>query len=282
MSESNATPDAVVDQARDYYDSDDADNFYYHVWGGEDIHVGLYESVEEPILTASHRTVEHMARRLEAWPAGTRVLDIGAGYGGVGRFLARTRGHHVTSLNLSTVQNRRNRERNAAAGLEEQVEVVDGSFEDLPMADKSFDVVWSQDALLHSGRRQQVFAEVNRVLRPGGEFIFTDPMQVEGVDPEILEPVLARIHLASMGSIPTYRNYAKELGWTEVMIEDLSPQLPNHYGRVREVLVERDADLRKVCSAEYLERMRVGLSHWVKAGREGALAWGVLHFRKPA
>ena len=219
MSESNATPDAVVDQARDYYDSDDADNFYYHVWGGEDIHVGLYESVEEPILTASHRTVEHMARRLEARPAGTRVLDIGAGYGGVGRFLARTRGHHVTSLNLSTVQNRRNRERNAAAGLEEQVEVVDGSFEDLPMADKSFDVVWSQDALLHSGRRQQVFAEVNRVLRPGGEFIFTDPMQVEGVDPEILEPVLARIHLASMGSIPTYRTYAKELGWTEVMID---------------------------------------------------------------
>ena len=32
---------SVVKTAQEYYDSDDADNFYYHVWGGEDIHVGL-------------------------------------------------------------------------------------------------------------------------------------------------------------------------------------------------------------------------------------------------
>src|SRR5690606_36140771 len=37
----------VVQTARDYYNSDDADNFYFHVWGGEDIHIGLYESENE-------------------------------------------------------------------------------------------------------------------------------------------------------------------------------------------------------------------------------------------
>lgn len=51
--------------AQGYYDSGDADNFYQMIWGGEDIHVGLYESEEEPISEASRRTVEHMASRLE-------------------------------------------------------------------------------------------------------------------------------------------------------------------------------------------------------------------------
>ena len=38
----STTDQAAVDIARDYYNSDDADHFYFHVWGGEDIHVGLY------------------------------------------------------------------------------------------------------------------------------------------------------------------------------------------------------------------------------------------------
>lgn len=36
----------VVYQARDYYNSIDADEFYAKVWGGEDIHIGLYLNSE--------------------------------------------------------------------------------------------------------------------------------------------------------------------------------------------------------------------------------------------
>ena len=31
-----------ADTAADYYNSRDADQFYALVWGGEDIHIGLY------------------------------------------------------------------------------------------------------------------------------------------------------------------------------------------------------------------------------------------------
>ncbi|MDH5409605.1 MAG: SAM-dependent methyltransferase, partial [Gammaproteobacteria bacterium] len=51
----------AVATARDYYNSEDADNFYNIIWGGEDIHIGLYESTNESIVEASHRTVRHMA-----------------------------------------------------------------------------------------------------------------------------------------------------------------------------------------------------------------------------
>ena len=32
---------AAEQTAATYYNSDDADQFYAHVWGGEDIHIGL-------------------------------------------------------------------------------------------------------------------------------------------------------------------------------------------------------------------------------------------------
>ena len=35
---------AAESVAENYYDSSDADIFYERVWGGEDIHIGLYES----------------------------------------------------------------------------------------------------------------------------------------------------------------------------------------------------------------------------------------------
>ena len=143
---------SVVKTAQDYYKSDDADNFYYNVWGGEDIHIGIYEQLEEDIADASQRTVSAMASHclMNLGPQ-TRVLDVGAGYGGAARWLAGNFGCHVTCLNLSEAQNARNRELNRQRGLYDKIEVVDGSFEDIPVADETCDVVWSQDAILHSG-----------------------------------------------------------------------------------------------------------------------------------
>ncbi len=273
--------ESPVDVTREYYDSSSADNFYFHVWGGEDIHIGLYQSPEDSIADASRRTVEALAMRLRHLASGARVLDIGAGYGGAGRFLAKQFELHVTSLNLSAVQNKRNREISEEQGLSHLTSVVDGDFENLPFDDDSFDAVWSQDAILHSGDRQRVFAEVDRVLKPGGDFVFTDPMQREGVAKADLKPVLERIHLESMGSVSLYRSYAAKLGWSEVSIDLLTPQLVNHYSSVLRELTSRSDELKDKCGAEYMERMQAGLRHWIDAGKEGRLEWGIFHFRKP-
>ena len=74
-----ATEQTATKTARDYYNSEDADLFYAQVWGGEDIHIGLYQQPDESIFDASRRTVEHMASRPRRPGAQTRVLDIGRG-----------------------------------------------------------------------------------------------------------------------------------------------------------------------------------------------------------
>jgi len=273
---------AVVEVAEQYYDSDPADRFYQHIWGGEDIHVGIYERDGESIFDASRRTVERMAELLEGLEKGTRVLDLGAGYGGAARILARGFGCAVECLNLSEVQNRNNRRLTREQGLEDLITVTHGSFEEVPSPDASFDVVWSQDSFLHSGDRRKVLEEAARVLRPGGDLIFTDPMQADDCPPDVLQPVYDRIHLDSLGSFAFYRKTAGELGLEEVRCVDLSHQLRNHYARVREELQGRYDEMIEVSTREYVDRMLAGLGHWVEAADRGYLAWGILHFRKPA
>ena len=272
----------VVETARDYYNSEDADNFYYHVWGGEDIHIGLYQSDTEEIKTASRRTVEYMSDKLNAVNENSRVIDLGSGYGGSARYLAKRFGCHVTALNLSETENARNQDMNRIQGLNEKIDVLDGSFEHIPVSENEvFDIAWSQDAILHSGHRDKVMDEIDRVLKPGGEFIFTDPMQADNCPAGVLTPVLERIHLDSLGSFAFYRKQADRLGWQEIEIVDLTHQLVKHYTRVRQELVLIREQLTGKVSDEYIDRMIKGLGHWVDAGDKGYLAWGIMHFRKP-
>ncbi|RNE89183.1 cyclopropane-fatty-acyl-phospholipid synthase family protein [Marichromatium sp. AB31] len=270
----------VVETARNYYNSEDADNFYFHVWGGEDIHIGIYQHAEEAIATASRRTVERMATVAAPITPETRVLDIGSGFGGAARYLAATFGCTVTCLNLSEKENARNRAMNREQGLEDRIDVRDGSFESIPLAETSVDLVWSQDAILHSGERERVIAEVARVLRPGGRFVFTDPMQTDDCPSGVLQPVLERIHLSTLGSFRFYRTTAVDNGLEEVEIIDLTEQLAVHYSRVGEVLERSREQLAGKISANYAARMQDGLTRWVEAGRAGYLRWGIMHFRK--
>ncbi len=281
MSASQPAYSGAVETARTYYNSDDADNFYYLVWGGEDIHIGLYDSPDGDISEASRKTVETMADQIEA-TGKLRVLDVGAGYGGAARYLAKTRGWEVVALNLSEKENERDREMNKEQGLDHLIEVVDASFEDIPFPDAGFDVVWSQDAILHSGDRAKVVAEIARVLKPGGEFIFTDIMEAEGTPKDVLQPVYDRIHLSSLGSLKFYKEEGQKNGLELVGFLDHHAQLPTHYQRVHNVTQKMQDDLigQGKISAEYIERMKTGLKNWVKAGRQGYLDWGILHFKK--
>ncbi len=274
-----ATAEAATVAER-YYDSDDADGFYMNIWGGEDIHVGLYDTTRD-IAEASRRTVERMAALLTGLDGKAVGLDVGAGYGGAARFLANRYGWSVRCLNISETQNATNRRLTAEQGLSDRVSVVHGSFEDIPEPDSEFDFVWSQDSILHSGNRRRVLSEVFRVLKPGGQFVFTDPMQSDDCPPEVLRPVYDRIHLESLGSFGFYRHTAAELGFVLRSETDLTPQLRTHYYRVGEDLRERYDTLARTVSRESMDRMLVGLDNWVAAADRGYLAWGIIHLAKP-
>jgi sarcosine/dimethylglycine N-methyltransferase len=276
---------SAVNTARSYYNSPDADAFYSSVWGGEDIHVGIYKGPQEPIADASRRTVERMASGLGLGKEST-VLDLGSGFGGSARYLAETFGCRVQALNLSEVENQRHKELNSVRDLTDRIEVVDGSFESIPFPDSSVDVVWSQDAFLHSGDRIRVLEEIRRVLKPGGRLVFTDPMAADGTELDAIQPILDRIHLDDMGSPGFYIRELTRLGFeadphegAEGGFEDLRTQLVTHYGRVlEETERQEDEGLASKVSSDYLAQMKKGLTHWVDGGEQHRLTWGIFRF----
>ena len=127
-----------------------------------------------------------------------------------------------------------------------------------------------------------MFHEVDRVLKPGGSFIFTDPMEADDCPEGVLQPVYDRIHLSSLGSIKYYKQTAAKLGFELVEAKEMTHNLRTHYARVGEELKANYDELAGISSKQYLDRMIVGLDNWVKAADNGWLAWGILHFRKPA
>tara|TARA_B100000676_G_scaffold312158_1_gene385040 strand:+ start:7204 stop:8058 length:855 start_codon:yes stop_codon:yes gene_type:complete len=271
--------DAVA-KAEEYYDSTPAVAFYKNVWGGEDIHIGLYRADDEDIGEASRRTIVNMAQRLSPFKSDTKVIDLGAGFGGTARFLASNFGCHVTCINVSETQNSLNRVMNEEAGLSDQIDVIHGSFEDVPLPDENYDVAWSQDAILHSADRETVLDEVQRLLKNEGEFIFTDPMQSENCPPNVLQPILDRIHLETLGSVEFYRTNLKQRGFVEIDTNERVDDMRTHYARVGEELRENYEEICELSGSDYVENMMRGLDHWVEGADKGFLAWGIMHFQK--
>ena len=88
-------------RAQAYYDSDDAYNFYKDVWGGDNIHVGLYGGIDHDIIDegdndeasrirqASQRSLERLFA-LQPPTEGSHVMDMGAAYGGLARWCVNT------------------------------------------------------------------------------------------------------------------------------------------------------------------------------------------------
>ncbi len=60
----------------------------------------------------------------------------------------------------------------ALESTQNKAEIKEAYFEEIPFPDNFFDIICSKYALQASPDMQPIFQEVNRVLKPGGTFIF--------------------------------------------------------------------------------------------------------------
>ena len=99
---------------------------------------------------------------------GERVLDVGAGIGGPARFLAARYGADVTALDATERFCRAAELLTRGAGLADRVHIVCDDALALPFPDHSFDVAWTQALIQNVSDKEQLVAELARVVRPGG------------------------------------------------------------------------------------------------------------------
>lgn len=112
---------------------------------------------------------------------GKKVLEIATGSGGPALYMAKQTGCHLTGIDINEngIQNAQKlAEENGLAGRMEFL--LANASQPLPFASDSFDAIISMDSMNHINHRGQVLKEFYRVLKPGGQLLYTDPTVVTG------------------------------------------------------------------------------------------------------
>ena len=115
---------------------------------------------------------QRIAHLLELRPA-AKLLDLGAGSGWPGLYLAQLTGCDVVMVDLPLAALRIARERAAADGLAQRCKVVGADGGALPFRDASFDALSHSDVLCCTPDKLGVLRACRRVARDGSKMVFT-------------------------------------------------------------------------------------------------------------
>ncbi len=118
---------------------------------------------------------------------GMRVLDVGCGIGGPSRYVAATYDCEVVGIDLTEEYCRVAALLADRVGLGHRVEYRPGNALAMPFPDASFEVAYTQHVAMNIEDKGRLYAEVWRVLKPGGRFGVYDLLQGDGGD--VIYPV---------------------------------------------------------------------------------------------
>lgn len=105
---------------------------------------------------------------------GMKVLDVGCGLGGSSRYLAAEHSCDVTGIDLTPEYCHAATALSKCVGLEALTHFRCGSALEMPFEDGLFDLAWTQHVQMNIADKRGLYAEIFRVLRPGGKFVFHD------------------------------------------------------------------------------------------------------------
>jgi len=153
------------------------------------------------------------------------VLEVASGSGGPSLYLAHKFGCQITGIDIN--QNgvdAANKSAKAAEAANVSYRLADAE-KKLPFEDESFDAIMCMDSMNHFHDRLAIFREWQRVLRPGGRIVFTDPVVITG-------PV-SNVELAERSAIGFFIfmpvgwtvNYLKQAGFHLIKREDVTANI---------------------------------------------------------
>jgi len=161
----------------------------------------------------------HLCQQIDI-AATDRVLDIGCGIGGTARYLASEFDCSVTGIDLTPEYVEVGRELSAWTGHAEQIDFVVGSALDTCMEDATFDRAVQVHVGMNIADKAALFAEVHRLLRPGGRFGVYDIMRTGPGDVSFPVPWASNALTSHLDTADSYRDRLEAAGFEVTAVAD--------------------------------------------------------------
>ena len=274
----------AAEVARHY---DDLDRYYLELWG-EHVHHGLWETGTEAPGTAVETLVRRVAAEAGVEP-GSRVCDVGCGYGGTARLLAREYGARVSGVTLSRSHGAYARDALRREGLGERVRIhvgdwLGGAFAEV-RSDGPFEVVLAVESMTHMEDLTEALARVRAILSPGGRFVACVWLAGEPLRPfeirHLLAPICREGRLAGLPSAGEFVSAMEGAGLVRTrLVADLSSRVRQTWDWTLKAAVRRlvsDPEARRFLrDPGQPERVfAVTMLRILAAYRTGALRYGL-------
>ena len=200
---------------------DRLDRFYRQLWG-EHLHHGLWADSTFSTDEAVHHLVHRVAADARIG-AGTRVCDVGCGYGAPARLWAETYGAEVMGFTVSRVQHAY-AEQQPVHGPAPTYRLQDFLVNDL--SDESVEAVVGIESLTHIQDPGRIFREAARVLRPGGRLVLCVWMAAPDASRRtrkwLLDPICEEGRLSGLPTATTLHQWATQAGFSVERLDDVT------------------------------------------------------------
>jgi tocopherol O-methyltransferase len=263
---------------------DDLDRFYREIWG-EHVHHGLFEARGMSPEEATRRLITVVAEEAGVRP-GSAVCDVGCGYGGTARVLAREYEAHVTALTISSAQHA------YALAVDPGPDgprylLRDWLHNDLEPA--SFDAAIAIESSEHMPDLAAFFDQAARVLRPGGRMVVCAWLtrdRLRGWERRgLIGPICREGRMRGMETAGEYQRLGRAAGLEPVAFRDVSRQVKPTWSicarRVVAALIRDPANRRFLLRdggpnrVFALTLLRIWLAYQL-----GAMRYGILTYAK--
>jgi 27-O-demethylrifamycin SV methyltransferase len=205
---------------------------------GDNFHFGFFSSPNLTLDEATDALIDRMASLGEISDR-TRLLDVGCGIGSPAFYLHRKFGCSITGISTSEKGIAQAQQESAKRGCDRKVRFRLGDGLNNGFEDEAFDVVWVMESSHLMTDKKKLLAECLRVLRSGGVMLLCDVMLRR---PYTLSDRLGLLRQMKLGFISatldnfrsfgwirmepfeTYIRWAREVGFVDVTLTDISEQ----------------------------------------------------------
>lgn len=199
------------------------------------------------------------------------LLDVGSGFGGPARYMAERFGCRVTGIDLTPEFCDVARRLNELVGLRDRIAIEQGNAQEMPFTDGAFDAAYSMNVSMNIADKAAFYAELNRVLKPGGRLVLAEIAQGPSAQVEFPTPWARTPETSFLNTPDETRVGLEAAGFTVDEMRDTVREVLEFGARSRALVEQGGKPPQRAVSLVHGELAEKAMSNTAKGVKTGAL-----------